>query len=149
MKVLVICVLSLSSLFSECGDKPDLFFLQLEQNLEEIQNINKEIQTNPSGSDKRLVLILRKEKVIETVQGELYTNILQRKITSDDPRACDKLLVFKKLLESLNRIKMNIDNKWIEEFENELASLKLLLNPGGVSPKEKKRPRKYTVENYL
>ena len=149
MKVLVIFILGVTSLFSECSERPDLFFLQIEQSLQQVQKINKDIQTSPEGSDKRLTLIIRKEEVVGTMQKELYVQILQKKISSLDPRACDKLLTVKKLLESLDQIKNSSDNKLVGEFENELSSLKLLLNPAGVCPKEGKRPRKYKVEKYL
>jgi hypothetical protein len=149
MKLCMFFLIAMFSLFSECKEKLDLFFLQIEQNLNEVQKINKDIGAAPKGSDKRLTLIIKKEEIIGSMQGRLYTDILQKKISSMDPRACDKLLVVKKLLESLDQMKGSSDNKWADEFENILSSLKLLLNPSGVCPKEGKRPRKYKVEKYL
>lgn len=137
------------SLFAECREKNDLVFLQLKKSLQAVQKLNSEIDLSPAGSDKRLNYILKKDQKIKDMQDLLYVDVLQKKISSLDPRACDKLLVVKKLLEIGDLMKESLNKGLVSEFENEMSSLELLFNPTGVCPKKGKNPRRYKVEKYL
>jgi|GEM_PF-5028283 len=147
MKTLILSLFLTVGLLAECENKEMVVFQILNGQLQQIQKIDENIEVDKSVG--KISFIVERENILTKMQDTIYEDILAKKLSSKDPRVQDKLLSILKLVELINEMKKSVDSSLIGSFESELDNLKLLLNPQGVCPKMKKRPRKYNIEKYL